>query len=94
MKTAANHPQFSYYDYKKKVLLLPTPGFVKRDPQPLLGAKKRFSRDHVQRHSLVSFTGAFTSIAKPKCNDIKYLPVNTLFGGFDDYIVDLPCEVR
>ena len=34
---------------------------------------------HEQGPSLGSFAGAFTSIAKPKCHDIKHSPVKLKF---------------
>ena len=48
-------------------------------PSAPLGATERFSASHEQRPSLGSFAEAFTSIAKPKCHDIKYSPVKLKF---------------
>ena len=44
-----------------------------------LGVTERYFGGHEQRSSLCSCAEAFTSIAKPKCHDIKYLPVELKF---------------
>ena len=73
----------SLYDLSKHPLLASQQraktGFLKRGPRPPLGATEQFSEVYEQRPSLGSFAEAFTSIAKPKCHNIKYLPVTLKF---------------
>ena len=61
---------------------------TKKDPLDQAFSNKAFGppwkprSGYEQRPSLGSFAEAFTSIAKPKCHDIKYSPGKLIFAVF------------
>ena len=67
-----NAPVFLSFATKRATYHL-NQGFSKR-PSATLGATERLSKSHEQKPSLGGFAEAFTSIAKPKCHDNRYLP--------------------